>query len=740
MPSIRRNKQNQGFDSNQPTFNPNNEVCNVTQQQSPQPTLPTKTPITPETQRIRDQYPEIEFLEAGNVGSWLQERSDQLISKAEFDRNSIDVLKLFNGLVVAGGLGFITANPIVPIGTTLAAIGYGYGVIEDLISTHKFRPIPFIREGLMDFFSRMGSADARNNHEDELEYLSLIQYLSPFERSECDMLSVNMDYLTAVLTQIPTGKKFYAYRYLLRGYILSRGQLPGMQDIKEHIEKVNVDTNINLDAVEQYKTITSNTEHQTIAASNQSRLPQSVQRYTSNISNGDEIQDTVQRYTPNLDNQTNATKSKNTFEPRQYNTTNESYDTVQRYTDDSDIEDDESQEYSGLETLQFKDSGYRPKETKKVLRDFKKIAALPVSDRSNAVIDLLEDEGLQVTSIYNSQIMAVCSSQRGGKSSLMLLAAILMLAENPKTELYYFTTGKDIYPVRTTKHISALCYPDDKKANYKVAAEVYNFFRDLDNKSTTGSLKNVVVMVDEVAGILKELEPEEILWLLEYWLRAFAKTGGTLYLALHATNLMALCGKNTGWAKQFKSGVSWIGCKTEVVETESRLRPLIRATGEYFITDPDDFGSVVEPLGKVPNWLKVAKNPGTGQPDPVRSMLALFPEFHMSINEIEELAVRQRNTKKSFDLFSTDIVQDNSDDCATLHTDDDDETPEIAERLCKWLDLQLDKGHEHIFSRREIQRSSPIRQPGDVEIAINFLIKKEWFIDLGENMFRYTID
>ena len=49
---------------------------------------------TKETAGMRDRYPKIEHLEAGNIGSWLQERRDQLWESARCIETEADAAKV----------------------------------------------------------------------------------------------------------------------------------------------------------------------------------------------------------------------------------------------------------------------------------------------------------------------------------------------------------------------------------------------------------------------------------------------------------------------------------------------------------------------------------------------------------------------------------------------------------------------------------------------------------------------
>jgi hypothetical protein len=551
--------------------------------------------VTSETQNLRSDYPNIERLESGDVASWLMERSEQLIARATSEREDVDTAKLFTGGVALVSLGLLAQSPLIPLGAAISAIGYVYTVLTDIKQTHKFSPIPFVRQEITEFLSTMGSAKARTDAaEDNNDYLNLLQYLSPFERTEVDMINCHLPTLAEYLSQIEVGKKFYAYRWLLRMYDLSKGYLPDNSVIQEHMQHVKVDSRINLNVVQ-------------VIQNHQQKSENSLKRFKNN-------------------NETYSQAQTNLFLPSEQEN---SYDAIPSTNLDTElgfVDDEPSQQPNQL--------------------NFEQIVKLPLPERADAIISILENDGFAITDICNNQIIAIAGNQRGGKGTLMGLVSTLMLAIEPSTALYYFTTGVDVFPIKASKSVSALNYskshPNDDDANIKVARETLDFFRSLD-KVKPGSLSNVVIMVDEVAGILKRLSDEDKVWLLEFWLRAFAKTGATLFLALHASNLTALAGKSTGWAQQFKSGVAWIGCEAESVKGSSKLRPILRATGKYFITDPENFNSIVKPLGVIPNWLKSCTNPATKQPDPVRTMLKIFSELYQepgqNVSEVKRFNV-----------------------------------------------------------------------------------------------------
>jgi hypothetical protein len=142
--------------------------------------------------------------------------------------------------------------------------------------------------------------------------------------------------------------------------------------------------------------------------------------------------------------------------------------------------------------------------------------------------------------------------------------------------------------------------------------------------------KNLLLIVDEAMRLLSLLEESQRLWAIQFLLSRFAKTGGTLIIVLHASNLTSVVGKATaGLADTFKASVNFIGCVAKSVSAGG-LRKMNVASGEYFKANPENFGSPIKggELGAVPEWLKTELHPGNGQPDPVRTLLTIFPELY----------------------------------------------------------------------------------------------------------------
>lgn len=197
---------------------------------------------TPETARLREDYPSIEHLEAGTVAAWLQERQDQLLSRATSGRASMNLAKLITLAGCAVGTVCYATSPIAPIAALIGFGSYIWTVTKDNNATHKFAPVPFIRGNFWEFLSAMGDAEVREQwftNQDDL--LDLLSYMERLERTEYAMLREFKHELTNYLSIVDSGKKFYAYRWLLDCFEQYRGSLPSANTLKQHLSTVTVD-------------------------------------------------------------------------------------------------------------------------------------------------------------------------------------------------------------------------------------------------------------------------------------------------------------------------------------------------------------------------------------------------------------------------------------------------------------------------------------------------------------------
>ncbi|RAM48178.1 MAG: hypothetical protein C6Y22_29230, partial [Hapalosiphonaceae cyanobacterium JJU2] len=79
---------------------------------------------TKETEYLRNQYPCLSYLEAGNIVEWLQERQDQLFEKAKEAENEADFARVFG--LLAGGIGLVcyAVNPLAILGGLIGGGGW----------------------------------------------------------------------------------------------------------------------------------------------------------------------------------------------------------------------------------------------------------------------------------------------------------------------------------------------------------------------------------------------------------------------------------------------------------------------------------------------------------------------------------------------------------------------------------------------------------------------------------------
>ncbi|MBD2200630.1 MULTISPECIES: hypothetical protein [Calothrix] len=224
---------------------------NQTHQSSQVPSLTTL-----ETARLREDYPSIEHLEAGNVAAWLVERTDQLLVRAKDERAGMNLSKLIT--LAGGAIGAVcyATSPLAPIGALIASAGYVWAVATDMNASHQFAPIPFIRGNFFEFLSAMGDSQAREEwFSNQNEFVDLMHHLEPLERYEFAMLRQHTHTLTEFINIVEPGKRFYAYRYLLDCFVNFRGVFPTFDQLNQHLAKVSVDPRVNYHHVQAIQQI-----------------------------------------------------------------------------------------------------------------------------------------------------------------------------------------------------------------------------------------------------------------------------------------------------------------------------------------------------------------------------------------------------------------------------------------------------------------------------------------------------
>ena len=526
---------------------------------------------TPQTAHIRASYPTIEYLENGYVGDWLKERCDQLLELAREERSGINANKLISGVVLTAGFFLHALSPLAPVGVVLGLVGYIHGCFIDASHTGSFSPLPFIRGNILDLAGTLGNADLRESSRNLADEFEQLQYyLSPRERKEYEFLNAHLALMTDYLTQVEPLKRFHAYRWIFDSFLQFQGAIPSQEQVSIYMAKVAPDLRIN-----------------------------------NNLLNAlDQHRAQIEAYSL----ESNKPKF---IEPQP----------IKYITDD--------QLYSGksenLRSASHTDSTTPSPQA---------LLNMPLPQRANTIINSLKASGFKIDEVIGSQIIAITGNQRGGKGTLAGLLTILSVADNSALKVEYFTAGIDIYPFACNLH-SALDHNGRKadEADLLVARELLQFLKKLENSSPYSN-KNLLLVIDEAMRLLSLLSESERSEALQFLLSRFEKTGATLILVLHASNLTSIAGKETsGLAATFKAGINFIGCQTQSVSIGA-LRKINVASGAYFKANPNNFGEPIKggELGSLPEWLKTKSHPGNGQPDPVSSLLTFFPELQQEHN------------------------------------------------------------------------------------------------------------
>lgn len=528
---------------------------------------------TPQTAHIRASYPTIEYLENDYVADWLKERCDQLLELAREERSGINANKLISSAVLTTGFFLHALSPLAPVGVVLGLVGYIHGCFIDANRTDSFSPLPFVRGNILDLAGTLGNAELRESQNNEAnEFEQLQHYLSPRERKEYEFLNNHFALLTEYLTQVEPLKRFHAYRWIFDSFLQFKGALPSKDQVTAHLLNVVADIRVDCDRMN---------------ALDQHRAQIEASRNDANKLRFIEPQ------------------------PIKYITDEQMYGSV----------DYKPNQSPSLPTVNSSDINGTPSP--------QELCKLPLKQRAIAVIKSLKTSGFKIDEVMGSQIIAIASNQRGGKGTLAGLLTILSSADNPALKVEYFTAGIDIYPFACNLH-SALDHvgrsPDE--ADKLVARELLQFLKKLEG-SEPYSNQNLLLVVDEMMRLASLMSGEDRSYVLKFLLSRFEKTGATLILVLHASNLTSIAGKETGGlAATFKEGINFIGCTTQAIAVGA-LRKMNVASGAYFKANPNNFGEPIKSgeLGSVPEWLKTEIHPGNGQPDPVRSLLKFFPEL-----------------------------------------------------------------------------------------------------------------
>jgi hypothetical protein len=525
------------------------------------PSLATK-----ETARLREDYPAIEYLEAGKVASWLVERQDQLLMRAKEERVGMNLSKLIT--LAGGAVGAIcyATSPLAPLGALIAGVGYVWAVAEDLNNSHQFAPIPFVRGNFLEFLAAMGDSEAREKwFADKNEIVDLMNHLEPFERYEFVMLRGFTNTLTDFLHGVEPGKRFYAYRWLLDNFINYKGGFPTIQQLHEHLATVTTDPRINYQHVEILQQQQPQLFHG-IPQPQFMELPQST---------------FIELPKPSIVEPVSMPAPK-------------------------------------------PPAPAPPPNLQKLLSlplNTRAIALIDILQASG--FDLAKCIKDQITIICGNQrggkgtlmaILAILSKALEPTTKIHYLTA--------GDDIYPFRCDRLVCRLSYPEL-------DGAEADARVARELYAYLKAMDN-ATQGTYQDIILVIDEAVALSDYLDDAQKQWIIRFLLTRANKKGAQIFVVLHGKNLSSWVGsKNTeGFSSTFKTGVTFVGCEATSKKL-SPLKSISVATGHYFLADPDSFEKAVKDgeIGTIPDWLKTEINPATLQPDPARTLLKFFPEL-----------------------------------------------------------------------------------------------------------------
>ncbi|MDF5731730.1 MAG: hypothetical protein PUP92_27920 [Rhizonema sp. PD38] len=198
---------------------------------------------TKETAGMRDRYPNIEHLEAGNVGSWLQERRDQLWESARTIESEVDAAKVITLAVAATGLVLNAVNPFALAGGAVASAAYIWTLVKDYHQTKQFAPLPLVRGNFFEFLSAMGDSVARGHYSVNHD-VETLKFLEARDRMEYACLHDKFETVAQYLTQVETGKRFHAYRWIQQVFTRYKA-IPSAEAMHDHLKDIELDIRIN---------------------------------------------------------------------------------------------------------------------------------------------------------------------------------------------------------------------------------------------------------------------------------------------------------------------------------------------------------------------------------------------------------------------------------------------------------------------------------------------------------------
>ncbi|BAZ65562.1 MAG: hypothetical protein KME28_13085 [Pelatocladus maniniholoensis HA4357-MV3] len=200
---------------------------------------------TKETEALREQYPSLSYLEAGNIAEWLQERKDQLFEIARESESEADFARVLG--LLSGGVGMLcyAVNPLALMGGVIGGAAWVWFVVEHYNRTKEIAPLPFVRGNFIDAIARAGDYDARATHQID-HHAETVKFLERHEAEEYAFLHAQFENVNQYLSQIEPGKRFYAYRWMFGWFGKLKGrQIPTYEALTDHLQHVTVDSRVN---------------------------------------------------------------------------------------------------------------------------------------------------------------------------------------------------------------------------------------------------------------------------------------------------------------------------------------------------------------------------------------------------------------------------------------------------------------------------------------------------------------
>jgi hypothetical protein len=533
---------------------------------------------TKETCHLRNHYPHLSHLEAGNVAEWLQERKDQLFEMARSIEAEADSTRVV-GLAATGvGLICYAVNPLMVLGGLLGGAAWLWFLVEHYARTKELAPLPFVRGNFLDALARAGDYEARHSFEAN-HVANTITFLPRHEAEEFVFLYTdsNFEQLTRYLTHTEPGKRFHAYRWLLGWYTKLKGRsLPTYENLHTYLASVQIDSRLNVEEVQRVQRLRQEQEEKFL-------LPASS---TVDIYSLPSAHHELPPPVPPAADTTSTSSEEHAAAPHR----------------------------DGSEALRTH------------------LLRLPLPARAEQLIAQLQNDGFDLTTCIQDQITVIAGNQRGGKGTLMAILAVLTQALSSNQRVHYFTAGDDIYPFQCERLVCRFSFPevDGSEADARVAKALFSYLKQMDNAGQ-GEYQDVLLVIDEAVALSGYLAPDQKEWMIKFLFTRASKKGAQMFIVLHGKNLSSWVGnKTSGMAETFKTGAAFIGCESTSVQV-GPLKKIAVATGRYFLTDASNFERSLDngSIGTVPDWLKQVTHPVNGQPDPARTLLTFFPELYV---------------------------------------------------------------------------------------------------------------